>query len=261
MRARFNNIDSGSFSLNGISYYKVFIPVAIGNVAVKVVSIYDSRFELLPPTNLEDIRVNGTAYGSVASLVNDLKGVVFDYPDITASIQAEIDDIRNDVQIIFKEDIVVNGDANRYYMVVIDGGDNVRVRNLKVYRNFNETAPSTWNTATHKGSLLLELRTNFGNWGGSRYDWKVLDFREEYTTMFANAGHCNHNIGFYVMLRGGGALYHIESDQSLSNLNIYYSSSEITFNHTNPAHRRYALDPLTSPNTSNIDAHTYAVGI
>lgn len=86
MIAQFNNINSGSFSLNGISYYKVFIPVGIGSVAVKVVSIYDARFELLPPTNITDIRVNGTAYGSVASLVNALKGLVFDYPDATAQI-------------------------------------------------------------------------------------------------------------------------------------------------------------------------------
>ena len=86
MIAQFNNIDSGNFNLNGIPYFKVFIPVGIGSVAVKVVSIYDSKFELLPPTNITDVKVNNVTYSSVASLVNALKGVVFDYPDATAEI-------------------------------------------------------------------------------------------------------------------------------------------------------------------------------
>lgn len=261
MIAQFNNINSGSFSLNGISYYKVFIPVAIGNVAVKVVSIYDSRFELLPPTNLADIRVNGTAYGSVASLVNVLKGVVFDYPDITAAMQAEIDDIRTDVE-IFKEDILVNGNPNKYYQVAIRSSQPQKIRTLKIYRTSGEQAPYEWNNSnTNKGALAFEVRCNHGTWGGHQLDWKILDLRQQYTTMVANAGITSHGYDFYVMLRGGGGLYHLESDQRLNDIRILYSSSELVYSHSNSAYNVYGLDPLTTPNTANLNSHTYKVGI
>ncbi|WP_407324027.1 tail fiber domain-containing protein [Tenacibaculum maritimum] len=80
MIAQFQNIDEGSFKLNGIPYFKVFIPIAIGDNAIKVVSIYDSKFELLPPTNISDVKINSTVYSSVYSLVSNLKNIVFNYP-------------------------------------------------------------------------------------------------------------------------------------------------------------------------------------
>ena len=95
MIARFDNIDSGTFHFNGVPYYKIFIPVAIGDVAVKVVSIYDSKLELLPSTNITDIKVNNVTYESAASLVNILKGVVFDYPNLVAEIDNATTQIEN----------------------------------------------------------------------------------------------------------------------------------------------------------------------
>ena len=296
MIARFDNIDIERFNFNGIPYYKTFVARRIGTYVIEVVGIYDSKLVLLPPTPISQVKVNNIIYDSTEACINALMPVLFDYPNITATMQAEIDAIRANVENttatmqteidairadgenttatmqteidniradgeIFKKDIVVNGDANKYYQVIISGGNQYKVRNLTIYRAFNEQAPSTWYTETHKGGLILDIRTNFGSWGGSSYDWKILDFRESYATMFAMAGHTNHHISFYAMLRGGGAIYHLESDQTLSDVQVVYSSSEITFDHEDSSYRIYGRDPLDTPNTSSINAHTYAVGV
>lgn len=110
---------------------------------------------------------------------------------------------------VWEGDITINGDANTYYPVGWYGGEQNQVVEIEVYRNYSETAPSTWNTSTHKGGLVCKIRTNFGGWGGSSYDWKLEDFRETYSTMVAWAGHFANSRAFGLNLRGGGAIYHV----------------------------------------------------
>ena len=161
------------------------------------------------------------------------------------------------VQSSYATTITINGDSDKYYQVVIKGGDQNRIRELNIYRSYAEAAPDDWNNATHKGGLTAEFRLNAGGWGGAEYDWKLLDFRESYSTMLADAGNTNWNKAFYVMLRGGGALYHIDSDDTLGDIQIVYGgTSELTFDHASDGHDVYGLDPVTEINVTNLKNHT-----
>lgn len=131
----------------------------------------------------------------------------------------------------YKYDITINGDANTYYPVVLRGGNQYAMREIYVFRSYSEKAPAEWNGhPSSKGiTLILKLKCNFGNWGGTDYSWWIHDFEETYGNLFASAGVCMSGMGFYIYLRGGGdtgAIYHIYSDQVL----------EVTMNHgTSPS--------------------------
>ncbi|WP_075343789.1 tail fiber domain-containing protein [Tenacibaculum agarivorans] len=158
----------------------------------------------------------------------------------------------------YSQDITVEGDADKYYQVVIKRGNQNRIRELNIYRSYGEKAPATWHTATHKGGLTAEFRLNSGGWGGAQYDWKLLDFRESYSSMLADAGNTSHNTAFYVMLRGGGAIYHIDSDDNLD-IQIVYNSTDIIFPHSNPSYVVYGRAPITSINSERLFSHKVPV--
>lgn len=125
--------------------------------------------------------------------------------------------------------IVINGDANNYYPVVIKGGDQNFKRDILVRRAHSEQAPDTWNNATHKGGLILLIKTNFGSWGGINYSWDIYELSELYCRMFAGAAHCGNYCMFSVFLRGGGttgSVYHLYSDQPLDS--VYLSESPVS---------------------------------
>ena len=154
----------------------------------------------------------------------------------------------------YSETITIDGDADKYYQVVFKGGNQNRIRELNIYRRHTDMAPDTWNTPILKGALTAEFRLNAGSWGGAEYDWMLLDFREKYTTMLADAGHVNTKRAFYVMLRGGGAQYHIDSDDVLD-IQIVYSSEDIIYPNSNPVYVEYGKAPITEINTQNISDH------
>ena len=107
--------------------------------------------------------------------------------------------------------ITVNGDANTYYPVTWYGGYQAHYHKIQIHRNYNETAPNSWNTSTHKGGLLLDLEANWGGWGGVSYDIKINEFSETYSTMVAQIAHFGNSRGFAIWLRGGGAVYHFST--------------------------------------------------
>lgn len=118
----------------------------------------------------------------------------------------------------YYQSIVINGDANTYYPVIIKGGDQNFKREIVVRRTYSEQAPDSWNTATHKGGIVLHLKTNFGGWGGIEYSWDIYELSETYCRMFAGALHCGNSCMFAIFLRGGGATgakYHLYSDLPL----------------------------------------------
>ncbi|MFC4635983.1 hypothetical protein ACFO3O_18875 [Dokdonia ponticola] len=154
----------------------------------------------------------------------------------------------------YSETITIDGDADTYYQVVIKGGNQNRIRNLNIYRRHTDPAPDTWYTSSHGGSLTAEFRLNAGSWGGSEYDWMLLDFREKYCTMLADAGHVNTKRAFYVMLRGGGAQYHIDSDDVLD-IQVVYSTDDIIYPNSNPEYVEYGKTPLTEVNIQNLSDH------
>ena len=116
--------------------------------------------------------------------------------------------------------IVINGEENVYYPVVFKGGDQNFKRDILVRRAYSEQAPTSWNTSTHKGGLIVLIKANFGGWGGIGYSWDLYELSETYCRMFAGAQLCGNCCMFAVFLRGGGttgAVYHIYSDQPIEN--------------------------------------------
>lgn len=116
--------------------------------------------------------------------------------------------------------IVINGESGKYYPVVFKGGEQTVQRDILIRRSYNEQAPADWDnkSTTHKGGLILLIKTNFGNWGGIAYSWDIYELSETYSRMFAGAAHCGNSCMFAVFLRGGGttgAVYHLYSDQPI----------------------------------------------
>lgn len=128
----------------------------------------------------------------------------------------------------YYQKITINGDADTYYPVVFKGGDQNFKRDILIRRSYGEQAPSSWHTSTHKGGLVLLLKSNFGGWGGIEYSWDIYELSETYCNMFAGAAFCGNYCMFAVFLRGGGdtgAVYHIYSNQPIES--SYMSPSPI----------------------------------
>lgn len=155
---------------------------------------------------------------------------------------------------LFTGTFVVNGDKNTYYPVVFKNGNQNLVNQLKIWRGYNEAGPTDLHP-THKGSLLLEIDVNYGGWGGITYDWRIEDYRVAYHTTFADASFGMHHKGFILWLRGGGFVYHYQSNKA-SNLQVCYSTSEKIYDHpTNDGYDVMAPPAKTAVNQDNIDKH------
>ena len=112
--------------------------------------------------------------------------------------------------------ITVNGDADKYYPVLLSTSNVSSYPTIivSISRTYSWTAPSTWNTSTHKGGLTFTLEWNCskywdGNGTGNSNACYVTQFLESYCTMVA--GLSSSTSGIVVWLRGGGALYQINS--------------------------------------------------
>ena len=154
---------------------------------------------------------------------------------------------------VYKGTFVVNGDLNTYYPVVFKYGNQNSINQLKIYRSYSEAGPDAL-SPTHKGGLTLEIDVNYGGWGGSTYDYRIMDLRQTYHTTFAGASIAMHRMGFVVWLRGGGFIYHYESDKT-SNLQVCYSTSELIYDHSLPHYDVYAPSPKTQQDVVSINAH------
>ena len=211
-------------------------------------------------TNTEITTVN-THLNKATSEINVLKG------QISSKVsQSDVDNtvIKYKTQnygYLYKKDIIIHGDYNFYYPVIIKRGNQDVKRKIFINRSFNEQAPSEWNPdlATHHGGLSLLISANFGGWGGANYSWNIYDLEEQYSRMFAGAVNCASNMAFAIFLRGGGekgAVYHLYSDQPLdgelplkegmpkpSVPQIAYNKEMIGF--YEPAYEFYAPGPRT----------------
>lgn len=70
------DIDSKKFQLNGIPYYKNFMPHVVGD-NLRVVNNYDSRFELVGPNHFSKFNVNGQTFLNANALQLALLPVLF----------------------------------------------------------------------------------------------------------------------------------------------------------------------------------------
>ncbi|WP_462166994.1 tail fiber domain-containing protein [Pseudoalteromonas sp. GB43] len=109
------------------------------------------------------------------------------------------------------KNITVGGDANTYYPVLITGSVKYMFGHFSINRGYNDVAPDSWNTASHKGGLTFDFYwSGDSGWGGNDHDLRVIQFSETYTTMVG--GMVLATSGLVVWLRGGGAVYRIHSE-------------------------------------------------
>ena len=161
------------------------------------------------------------------------------------AVDNRISDKENHFNFKYYKDIVVYGDTNKFYPVIIKAGDQNVKRTIMVKRGYNERAPKEWNKQTHPGSLTLKILCNFGGWGGANYSWEIAEFEEMYSHIFGGATLCGNYCMFAIFLRGGGttgAIYHLYSDQSLT-ANIYNYGWDSSIN-------KYRANVLPAPQIS-----------
>ena len=162
-------------------------------------------------------------------------------------ITNRINNKENHYNFKYYKDIIVYGDSNKFYPVIIKYGNQNIKRTIMVTRDYGELAPSDWNTSTHKGSLTLKILCNFGGWGGVNYSWEIHELEEMYSEIFGGACNCGNNCMFAIFLRGGGetgARYHLYSDQKLDSTKSTYD-----YGWDNDL-QKYVKDKLPSPQIS-----------
>ncbi len=146
----------------------------------------------------------------------------------------------------FYKRLMIYGDSNKYYPVIVFGGDQNRVRNIKIWRSFNEHGPDDWNVPTHKGSLMMHWSGNFGGWGGASYKEHLVQNASAYTILIGDCFRTNHSMAYCFMIRGGGpggATYHYASDQDCD-VQAYYNQ-ELTYDSSNNNYDVRAPAPIT----------------
>lgn len=154
---------------------------------------------------------------------------------------------------LYQGTFIVNGDMNTYYPVLFKWGSQNVISHLKLYRSYGDQGPDAL-SPTHRGGLTLEIDVNYGGWGGSTYDWRVMDLRQTYHETFAGGSLYMHRMGFVVWLRGGGFKYNYQSTKP-ANLQVCYSTNDLIFDHSVPGYDVYAPSAKTQIDWDNINAH------
>lgn len=162
------------------------------------------------------------------------------------NITNRVNDKENNFNFKYHLDVVVYGESNKFYPVIIKYGNQDVKRTIMVKRTYAEQAPSDWNKSTHPGALVLKILCNFGGWGGANYSWEIHELEEMYSQIFGGAINCGNNCMFAIFLRGGGttgAKYHLYSDMKLDQKGAYdYGWDE--------DQQLYVINKLPSPQIS-----------
>lgn len=158
----------------------------------------------------------------------------------------------------YTKELYINGDTDKYYPVIIYGGNQDKMRNIVVSRSYSSQAPAEWNghSTAHGIALNLKIKCNFGDWGGAEYKHFITDFSEQYGHVFAGCAWVASFMGYAIFLRGGGekgAYYRIYSDQPLTTkLNFnpqkegcepYYNGSKDLLGNSGETYKWYAPEP------------------
>ena len=168
---------------------------------------------------------DGTLYASnvnVSGNINATTGTISSEVTIGGKAQDEYlnSKIYENAGYRYKKDIIIYGESNKYYPVYFNNNQDEYNQNMPheilITRTYAEQAPADWNTSTHKGGLTLNVKWNYGGWGGATYKAEILAFNEVYSTMVGDViVGTGSGMLSAVYLRGGGstgALYHIASD-------------------------------------------------
>lgn len=87
-----NNIDSQSFSLNGITYYKNFLPHVAGEFT-RIVNQYDTKFELSGYKKYDQYNVGGVVYGSAGELQQALLPILYSRSSLGGGVSGNTNQI------------------------------------------------------------------------------------------------------------------------------------------------------------------------
>ena len=159
----------------------------------------------------------------------------------------------------YSTEIDIAGDANTYYPVVFTslGGDG-RIHDLFVFRKFNDPAPSSWYTASHRGALSIHLRVIAGSWGGIPLSLDTLRHEYYYSTQFAKAELTDHGKMLTLWLRGGGARYKIAGTLPSIETPIIAYSLTLMHDYANNAHDDY-VEPTTIVTAKTVEPLTIRI--
>ena len=123
-------------------------------------------------------------------------------------------------------DFYVEGDADTYYPVVINGISDTVVgeptqKTFELIRGYSWTAPSTWYSATHKGGLQLYFNAYVLGWGGMNY-YLDMSVGQQYSKMVADIIVPAPDTDLVLIwLRGGHALYRLIAYDKNMNITPY----------------------------------------
>lgn len=203
-------------------------------------------------SNTTAIEQNANAIKLQATSVTEIKGVA-------NTAKNYVDTMQYFGYPYFKE-LYIKGDTDKYYPVILFGGDQDKMRDILVSRNYSSQAPAEWNghKTTHGIALNLKIKCNFGGWGGADYKHFITDFTEQYGHVFAGCRVVANYMGYAIFLRGGGekgAYYRICSDQPLTTrlaynpqkegCEPYYNGSKDLLGNADEPYKWYAPEPRT----------------
>ncbi|WP_461644103.1 tail fiber domain-containing protein [Labilibaculum euxinus] len=165
--------------------------------------------------------------------------------------------LRDQEGMAFSTTFTVGGDARYFYPVVIKYGDQNKMRRIVIKRGYSETAPHNnayWNNSTtHFGGLGVDIRANFGGWGGAQYGWVIDDLKQMYNTSYGGCAHCGHQMMFAIFLRGGGAVYHIYSEQAVDTPQVCLNE-DLIYDNANASYKAYAPAKKDSASSTVVNA-------
>ena len=216
------------------------------------------------------VDAEGKLYASEATItgeINATSGSIANSVQIGGRSQIEYlnSEIYKNAGYQYTKDIIIYGDSDKYYPIYFNNNQDEYSQSipheLMIARGFNEQAPDDWNTSTHKGSLTLQVKWNYGGWGGITYKAEILAFNEMYSTMVGDVVvGTGSGMLSTIYLRGGGttgALYHIFSNIKIDSTRYGTSFPFIgrvegaTIMETGSYSWTVAA-PLTTPNTTHI---------
>lgn len=218
-----------------------------------------SNISLQPLSNLNDALISASADAQAKANAAEANASNYALSSLNSRMTlAESEQMKNSLSLsglAHYQRLIVYGDSNKYYPVIITGGNQDINRNIKIWRAFNEQGPSDWYTSTHKASLTMHWEGSFGGWGGGTYKSHLVQNASAYVPLLADLYRCNHSMSYCFMLRGGGsggAVYHLGSDQAL-NATPYYNQDKY-YDSSNNSYDSYAPAPVTSLNNERINS-------
>jgi len=157
--------------------------------------------------------------------------------------------------------ITVKGDVDTFYPVVFKLARR-GLFNIDIYRDYRDTAPSDWNSSTHKGGLTFSMDVAGTEWGGNPSVLDVKKYEYTYTPQVAKVAYTAHGYSAVVWLRGGGtggAKYYIEGTlPDITAPDVFYAKT-LTYNHSQDKHDTY-VEPETEIALRSVDNNTIFAG-